>query len=71
VCGWFELLRPCDGPRTMNDAETHISRRRRKKSFPWLHGEIGGRYTPAMHYESHQGVIDGLEARIVTIRDSL
>jgi hypothetical protein len=25
----------------------------------------------AMHYDAHQPVIDGLEARIVTIRDSL
>jgi len=24
-----------------------------------------------MHYDAHQPVIDGLEARIVTIRDSL
>jgi len=25
----------------------------------------------AMHYENHQAVIDDLEARILTIRDSL
>lgn len=29
------------------------------------------RYPPAMHYEAHQPVIDDLEARILTIRDSL
>ena len=28
-------------------------------------------YTSAMHYDAHQPVINNLEARIVTIRDSL
>lgn len=28
-------------------------------------------YHPPMHFDSHQTVIDDLEARIVTIRDSL
>ena len=26
---------------------------------------------PPMHFEAHQPIIDGLEARILTIRDSL
>ena len=29
------------------------------------------RYTPPMHYDSHQPVLNDLEARITTIRDSL
>jgi len=28
-------------------------------------------YPPRMHYDAHQPVIDDLEARILTIRDSL
>jgi hypothetical protein len=29
------------------------------------------RYTPAMHYDAHQPIINDLAARILTIRDSL
>ena len=38
---------------------------------------MGGRaartppYTPPMHYDAHQPVLDDLKARITTIRDSL
>jgi hypothetical protein len=28
-------------------------------------------YTPRMHYDAHQPVLNDLEARITTIRDSL
>ncbi len=28
-------------------------------------------HSPTMHFETHQNVIDDLEARILTIRDSL
>jgi hypothetical protein len=28
-------------------------------------------YTPPMHFDAHQPIIDDLEARILTIRDSL
>ncbi len=55
-----------------DDADAKTSRRFTKKlrepaSTPCREG----RYTHAMHYETHQGVFDDLEARIVTIRDSL
>ena len=36
-----------------------------------VHRCLPARYTPPMHYDSHQSIIDDLEARILTMRDSL
>lgn len=34
-------------------------------------GSSANPYTPGMHYDAHQPVLNDLEARITTIRDSL